>query len=153
MGTQFLGTCYLYGRGVTRDDAEAVRWYEAAAGQGDLMACYNLGQCREKGRGCEKDLALAAEWYRKALDGDPEDGDDAGRVRARYYLGMLYLNGNGVPQDFDAAIENIRRSAEDGFAKAQYQLGLLYQNGEGVEQDAEEAQKWFDLAKAQGYQP
>src|SRR5205807_420797 len=38
-----LGFMYREGRGVPRDDAEAVRWYRKAAEQGDAMAQHALG--------------------------------------------------------------------------------------------------------------
>jgi TPR repeat protein len=35
MEAQFnLGRCYQFGRGVAKDEAEALKWYRKAAGQG-----------------------------------------------------------------------------------------------------------------------
>ena len=38
-----LGVMYENGRGVRRDDAEAVKWYRQAAAQGLAQAQFNLG--------------------------------------------------------------------------------------------------------------
>tara|TARA_B110000116_G_scaffold260112_1_gene262885 strand:+ start:972 stop:1109 length:138 start_codon:yes stop_codon:yes gene_type:complete len=38
-----LGFRYATGRGVSQDDAEAVRWYRLAADQGDADAQFNFG--------------------------------------------------------------------------------------------------------------
>ena len=38
-----LGLMYANGRGVLKDDAEAVRWYRLAADQGNATAQFNLG--------------------------------------------------------------------------------------------------------------
>ena len=38
-----LGFCYLKGSGVTRDSAEAVKWFRKAADQGYAVAQYDLG--------------------------------------------------------------------------------------------------------------
>ena len=38
-----LGHCYRSGNGVTQDLAEAVRWYQKAADQGDADAQFALG--------------------------------------------------------------------------------------------------------------
>lgn len=37
-----LGLMYAEGRGVAKDDAEAVRWYQLAAAQGHAGAQFNL---------------------------------------------------------------------------------------------------------------
>ncbi len=52
------------GRGVEKDEAEAVRLYRLAADQGDAAAQYNLGRMFEKGKGVEKDEAKAVRLYR-----------------------------------------------------------------------------------------
>ena len=50
-------------RGVLKDDAEAVRWYRLAAGQGNARAQYSLGLMYYNGRGVIKDPVLAHMWY------------------------------------------------------------------------------------------
>jgi TPR repeat protein len=49
-----LGLCYENGRGVEKDEREAVRWYRAAANQDHSVALYNLGVCYTNGQGVEK---------------------------------------------------------------------------------------------------
>ena len=49
-----LGIRYEYGHGVSESDAEAVRWYRAAAEQGFAPAQYNLGVAHEQGSGVPK---------------------------------------------------------------------------------------------------
>lgn len=63
-----LGVMYAKGRGVTKDEAEAARWYRSAAEQGHIGAQFNLGVIYEDGRGVKRDDAEAARWYRKAAD-------------------------------------------------------------------------------------
>ena len=59
---------YRDGRGVTRDDEEAVRWFRAPAEQGDAFGQVNLGWMYEQGRGVSRDRLEAARWYRLAAD-------------------------------------------------------------------------------------
>jgi TPR repeat protein len=66
-------------------------------------------------------------WFRKAAD-----QGDAG---AQYHLGLLYRNGNGVPQDYAAAVSWFRMAADQGDAAAQYSLGSIYFDGRGAPQD------------------
>jgi uncharacterized protein len=42
---------FVLGRGVSQDDAEAVKWYRKAAEQGYPAAQFNLGEMHRQGRG------------------------------------------------------------------------------------------------------
>ena len=73
-----------------------------------------------------------------------------GNADAQYNLGIMYENGNGVPQDYAEAVTWFRKAADQGNTKAQYGLGVMYENGNGVPQDYAEAVKWFRKAAEQG---
>ena len=75
---------------------------------------------------------------------------EQGNANAQYNLGVMYANGNGVPQDDVEAVKWYRLAADQGDADAQYNLGVMYANGTGVPQDDVEAYKWWNLAAAQG---
>ena len=75
---------------------------------------------------------------------------EKGDMYAQSNLGLMYYNGDGVPQDYREAVKWYRLAAEQGDAKAQYNLGLMYENGYGVPQDYKEAVKWYRLAAEQG---
>ena len=62
MPSSNLGVMYANGRGVLKDEAEAVRWYRLAAEQGHAGAQYNLGLMHAKGEGVLKDSVLAHMW-------------------------------------------------------------------------------------------
>lgn len=68
-----LGDLHYYGRGVSQNNAEALRWYRLAAAQGHARAQANLGFAYEVGHGVARDRAQAASWYRRALATDPDD--------------------------------------------------------------------------------
>ncbi len=51
---------------------------------------------------------------------------EQGDARAQYNLGLMYVNGRGVPQDYEKAIDWFTKSAEQGFAGAQNNLGVMY---------------------------
>jgi hypothetical protein len=59
---------YVNGEGVTQDDAEAVRWYRAAADQGFAEAQASLGFMYVNGKGVAQDYAEAMRWFRLAAD-------------------------------------------------------------------------------------
>jgi len=70
---------------------------------------------------------------------------------AQYNLGLMYDDGQGVPQDYTEAVKWYRKAAEQGSAKAQNNLGVMYDDGQGVPQDYTEAVKWYRKAAEQGY--
>ncbi len=55
-----LGNAYHLGKGVPKDETQAVRWWQKAAEKGDLGAQVNLGIAYQFGSGVPKDYAAAA---------------------------------------------------------------------------------------------
>jgi TPR repeat protein len=71
-----LGIMYRNGRGVPKNDSEAVKWYRKAADQGHSGAQYNLVFMYAYGEGV------------------PESDSEA-----QFSLGVMYANGEGVPEN------------------------------------------------------
>ena len=76
---------------------------------------------------------------------------ERGDATAQFNLGVMYANGEGVPQDDAEAVQWYRLAAEQGHAEAQGTLGAMYATGRGVPQDDVEAVQWFRLAAEQGH--
>ncbi len=76
---------------------------------------------------------------------------EQGNANAQLLLGLMYDNGQGVPQDYAEALQWYRKAAEQGIAKAQFNLGIMYDNGQGVSQDYAEALQWYRKAAEQGH--
>ena len=75
---------------------------------------------------------------------------EQGDVDAQAYLGLMYAEGKGVPEDDAEAVKWFLKAAEQGNAYAQYNLGFMYAEGEGVPEDDAEAVKWYRKAAEQG---
>lgn len=86
-------------------------------------------------------VAAAKEWQPLAGQGD---------AVAQYNLGLLYLDGHGVPESLATAVEWFRRAAEQDYAPAQHNLGAMYGSGHGVKRDYIQAYKWLNLCAAKG---
>jgi TPR repeat protein len=74
---------------------------------------------------------------------------DAGNTRAQTYLGVLYDNGQGVPQDDAQAVAWYRKAADQGDPRAQTNLGAAYETGRGVVRDLGQAAEWYRKAADQ----
>ena len=90
-----------------------------------------------------RDLSTAEmQWLRtRAVQGDAE---------AQIHLGLLYVLGNSVPQDYVQARQWWEQAAAQGYATAQFSLGQLYVHGRGVPRDYAQARQWFEQAAVQG---
>jgi TPR repeat protein len=103
-----------------------------------LFADFHAGlQAYQKG-----DYVTAAKEWRPLAD--------QGDVEAQFNLGLLYLDGHGVPKSYAEAVDWFRRAAEQGYAAAQHNLGAMYATGHGVKRDYIQAYKWFNICAAQG---
>ena len=58
-----------------------------------------------------------------------------GNASAQNTLGLMYSNGQGVPQDDSEAARLYRVAAEQGYAAAQFNLGFVYAIGLGIPRD------------------
>ena len=75
---------------------------------------------------------------------------DKGNVNAQFYLGRMYSNGQGVPQDYAVAVKWFHLAAKQGNAESQKVLGIMYRRGEGLPQDYAKAWAWYRLSAIQG---
>jgi len=71
---------------------------------------------------------------------------------AQYYLGIMYMKGQGVEQDFEMAGEWFRKASEQGLAVAMYKLAGLYTEGKGVPKDLEFAYVWYSVGAVHNHE-
>lgn len=138
-----LALAHSEARGVPRDEAKAVFWYERAAGRGYRPAQSALGRIYDEGKGVRRNQSKAMKWYRRAA----QQGD----VASQLTLGLIYDTGRGVPQNDFQAVQWYGLAAENGNATAQNNLGLIYARGRGVPQDYNQAYLWLSVAAELGY--
>ena len=62
----------------------------------------------------------------------------------------MYYMGDGVEQDYAAAMEWYKKAADLGNASAMVSIGNMYWNGFGVKQDYAAALEWVEKAAALG---
>ncbi|MCF7686947.1 MAG: lipase maturation factor family protein [Cephaloticoccus sp.] len=107
----YLGFLYISGEeGVTRDGAEAAKWFRRAAELGQASAQFNLALILAQGDGVPKDVAQAMQWCRRAAEQGLADAQDQ--------LGIMYLSGEGVPRNETEALVWFEVAARSGHAAA-----------------------------------
>lgn len=68
-------------------------------------------------------------------------------------LGVLYLEGHGVKQDYHKAKKLFELASKKDKALPNHNLGHIYENGYGVKKDLKKAKIYYGDACEAGYQP
>lgn len=164
-----LGEMYYHGWGVNEDFEKAEYWYRKAAEQGHKEAQNNLDLMHLDGKIGSgdnvwddndelnddippEDFELEAENNKDEPEKIRQYRRDAikGDATAQFNLGVMYANGEGVPQDYNEALKWYRKSAEQDNAGAYNNIGTMYYSGKGVPQSYDEAVKCFRKAAELG---
>ena len=138
-----LGTLFERGDSSDRDINLALKWYEAAANQGDWIAQLSLGRIYFLGLdGIDRSPSIATKWLRMAA----ASGDAA----SAFYLGLLSDEGQDTVIDFREAAKWYRAAAEAGNTLAQERLAMLLLGGAGIHRDTSSAYTWLLVAASFG---
>lgn len=87
-----LGYCYLYGRGIPKDEKKALLYFNIAARKNDIDALYKLGTLYLSGTIVEKDNDLALYYLEKAkYNAIKEYGDLVNYPSLCYTLAREYM--------------------------------------------------------------
>lgn len=135
-----LAGLYAKGEVLGRDDERAAELYQLAAAQGEGSAQWNLGDWYLEGRGgLKQDVAQAIYWYEKA-GFNKERG-------ASLTLGLMFLEGEIVPQDYERAYSWFNMAAT---GESFYYMGLMHEHGWGVLQNHSEAERLYSYGARDG---
>lgn len=157
-----LGQMHRHGNGgLTKNEAEAIKWSRLAADQGylpaiDYLALAHLqgGDVTEKevldrlAAAAEKGEAEARAWLDimariKALSPEAEKGS----AEAQFELGRIYRQKRALAK----ALEWFRLAAAQDQAGAMNEIGEMYNYGLGVEKDLSAAHELFERAAEMGH--
>jgi TPR repeat protein len=75
---------------------------------------------------------------------------ESGDAVAQTELGLMYDEGEKVPEDNEKAFFWYQKAAAKGFVMAEFYLGAMYVNGDGVPKDISKAVEWFEKAASEG---
>lgn len=141
-----LGQCYFDGKGIDKNEREAVKWITKAAGQGNVDGLAAMGNAYQIGIGGLKvNYEEAVSFFLKAAE--------KGHLGAMYNLGIAYLDGVGVTRNPKESFNWFLKAAEKGDAMSQRFVGDYYRymfNEIGVSQDEHKAFNWYLKSAEQG---
>lgn len=135
-GENFVGWCYINGRGVETNNVLGAEWQHKAMLHGSLKAKGNMAINYLKGRGVEKD-------EKKGLKYAKEAAYEGGLGYAYADVGRIYYNGIGVPVDQKEALKWFDLAVEHGEMSIATLLAGFYMDGEGVKKDLSVARRYL----------
>ncbi len=136
LGQSALARAYFKGEGVSRNRAEAARWFEKVA------AYRKAARPEAPPRGYQ---ALYLRPHRSSRPGVFKTP-----ARAQLRLGDIYAEGIDVTQRFETAARYYRLAAKQNLKEAGVKLAKLFLEGRGVPEDREEAIYWLEKARQAG---
>jgi TPR repeat protein len=145
IGINRLAACFLRGRGVTRDPAQAAFWYQKAVDLGHACSKAALGALLMDGVGVAQDAVRGFKLMREAVE--------QGYGLASCHVAQCYLKGDGVEKDAVHAVSLLRQiidREDDTQAEAEATLTICYMEGNGVEADTVQAALWCQRAATGG---
>jgi TPR repeat protein len=137
-GCWTLGTLYEEGRGLPKNDAEAIRYYKFGCDGGARHGCSSYAKALEEGKGTSSDPARAIMVLQNACD--------RGYSASCSALSERYLLGKGVARDVTRGVSLLERACEGSEAGSCLPLGMRYDQGIGVAQDKARAARYLTRA-------
>ena len=107
-----VGRMYLRGEGIASDRNEAEKWLQRSAQSGNEFGQFLLGVAKQ-----DLEYNESPQWYRKAAMN--------GLVQAQRRLGLVYLDGRGVPVNKAEAYQWLLLASENGDQTVSSQLSSL----------------------------
>jgi TPR repeat protein len=142
-----LGLMYANGKGVEKNEALALMWFNRAAQNNfskstpakKVVSTRAQALKVVRTKGTSQKFKFAKEAAAK------------GNARAQFDLAMMYINGEGVNKNELLAFNYFHKAARNNSVEAKFQMGLNFAQGRGVKKQAQLAKYWFKLAAKAGH--
>jgi serine/threonine protein kinase/TPR repeat protein len=132
------GECYYLGKGTAVDVAKALELLQEAAAMHEPRAMDLLGTHFRRA----KDYQKARTYF--------EEATQLGFVRSMVNLGVLYLQGEGVTQNYQTAATLFKKGADRSDSYGMFFYAECLSEGKGVQKDAGAATEWAKKAAQAG---
>ena len=148
------GLCLKSGRGIKKNLKESVKYFEQASNIESFLdenprAMFFLGLAYYEGAGVSVDNNLAFKNFKWAAD--------IGYCDAEYYVARMLFYGEGIEQNYSAAIKYYKKTVKDETAnknfkiESYFKLGFCYLGEYGVKQNIKKALKYLNKANEYGH--
>lgn len=134
-----LDLAYRYrdGKGVAKNEMEAMRWAHLAADRGLADAMDFVGFAYLRGNAIERRPEIAFGYFKAAASSS---------AQAAFNLGQCYYGAQGTDQDCAKALEWWEKAANRGHGRAAATAAMAYWSGEGVAADRPKARRLAERA-------
>ena len=151
-GQRKLGDCYYEGTLCPKHVEHALRWYGAAAEQGDTQAAERV-----------QELSQALASITSSAEEAAKNGDFHGALRlyvecanmghttSAFRAAEMFEAGEGCNRNLRLAANYYQKAVEGGSIQAVYHLGLLYSQNKGVRFSYKLAVKLLSVAEENGF--
>ncbi len=118
------------GKGIAKDDAEAMRWAHRAADSGNADAMDFVGAAYLRGSMITGNPQIALGYFKAAA---------MDSAQAAFNLGQCYFGAQGTEQDVPKALDWWKKAAARGHGRAAATAAMAYLSGEGTAPDPAQA--------------
>lgn len=125
-------------------EAPGVEFIEKYAYKGSPAAQVAVGSLMLVGKGVEKNTTEAIFWLKRAFAND--------NALSGFVLAGVYINGNGVKENFAKAREYLRVSADLGAPRSQFWYAEMLLSGQGGAVDEELGIHYMRIAAENGHE-
>ncbi len=132
-----LATRLRDGKGVDKDNAEAMKWAHSAADAGNAEAMDFVGAAYLRGSMVSRSPVVAFGYFKAAAEQS---------AQAAFNLGQCYFGAQGTGQDIEKALDWWKKAAAGGNGRAAGAAAMAYLSGEGVPPDAAQARRLAERA-------
>jgi tetratricopeptide (TPR) repeat protein len=129
------------GKGIAKNDVEAMQWAHKAADAGNADAQDFVGFAYLRGAVVKRNTALALAYFKEAADES---------AQAAFNLGQCYYGAQGTEQDCAKGLEWWEKAAAKSHGRAAAAAAMAFQAGEGVPRDPAKARSLAERAAELG---
>jgi TPR repeat protein len=127
-----LAIRYRDGKGVAKDEAEAMQWAHRAADKGHAEALDFVGHAYLRGAVVKRSPEIAFGYFKAAAEKS---------AQAAFNLGQCYFGAQGTEQDISTALDWWKKAAAKGHGRAASTAAMAFLTGEGVAPDVADARR------------
>jgi TPR repeat protein len=132
-----LAIRYRDGKGIVKDDVEAMKWGHRAADRGNADAMDFVGSAYLRGVSVERNPVIAFGYFKAAAGKSSQAG---------FNLGQCYFGAQGTEQDIPKALEFWKMAAKAGHGRTAACAAMAYFSGEGIAPDPVQARRLAERA-------